>query len=147
MSIYKNFTSQEFENWVFEMDDKLDQFKKSLYGDIKTKMNYSISSLDFAERWLIDTYKTPDSVDALHRAITVDGFVKYIGEVFRKNLGGHWDMNFSNIADVATGPYITGFDNAGTIFKPFFEIKKLLEAKTGHHLKNRLLSMKKNSQE
>jgi len=143
MSIYKTFTSEEFENWVFEMDDKLEKFIKSLYGDIKTKMDYSVSSLDSAERWLIDTYKTPESIEALHRAITVDGFVKYIGEVYRKSLGGHWDMDFSNEAETATGPYLTEFDNAGTIIKPFIEIKKLLEIKSGNYLTSKLSGMKK----
>ncbi|MCW3090734.1 MAG: hypothetical protein JWP81_1803 [Ferruginibacter sp.] len=89
MSIYKTYTEDDFGYWVFEMDNKLASFIASLYGDIKTKLDYSINSLDDAERWLINTYKIPAAIEALHRAITVDGFCRYIGEVYRKNLGGY----------------------------------------------------------
>lgn len=142
MSIYQNFTEDDFGYWVFEMDDKLEAFIKSLYGDIKSKLDYSVDSLEHAENWLIKTYKTPEAVDALHRAITVDGFCRYIGEVFRKAIGGHWDMSFGNSGNEQIGPYITGFDSTGTTIAPYRLMKEALALHSGDHLKNYALQLK-----
>lgn len=141
MSIYKNYTESDFEYWVFEMDDKLESFIASLYGGIKTQLDYSVNSLEKTEQWLINTYKTPETIDALHRAITVDGFCRYIGEVFRKKIGGYWDMSFKNSSDEQSGPYITGFDDSGRIIAPYLLMKKLLELKSGVYLRNYFIQL------
>ena len=63
MTIYTGFTPDMFDHWVFEMSDKLEAFIASLYGDIKQRFDYSVSSLDAAEGWLIATYKVPEAID------------------------------------------------------------------------------------
>lgn len=140
MSIYNNFSEKDFEYWIFQMDDKLESFLSSLYGDIKTHLDYSIESLKNVEEWLINTYKTPEAVDAMHRAITVDGFCRYIGEVFRKKLGGHWDMSFQNESNVEAGPFLTGLNSGENKIYPYQLIKKALQGKSGNLLKTELES-------
>lgn len=135
MSIYNNFSEKDFEYWIFQMDDKLESFISSLYGDIKTHLNYSIESLKNVEEWLISTYKTPEAIDAMHRAITVDGFCRYIGEVFRKKLGGHWDMSFQNETNIEAGPFLTDFKSKDNRIYPYLLMKKALREKSGNFLK------------
>lgn len=141
MSIYNNFSEKDFEYWIFQMDDKLESFISSLYGDIKTHLDYSVASLNNVEEWLINTYKTPEAIDAMHRAITVDGFCRYIGEVFRKKLGGHWDMSFQNDSDVDAGPFLSGFKQNKNRIYPYGLMKKVLHEKSGNFLKNEILSL------
>ena len=141
MSIYNGFTEEDFGYWVFEMDDKLESFIASLYGDIKKHLDYSVDSLGKAEQWLINTYKTPDAIAAKHRAITVDGFCRYIGEVFRKELGGYWDMSFENTDSEQSGPFIAGSSPTGESIVPLELIKKALELRSGNFLKNHLSNL------
>jgi len=141
MSIYNNFSEKDFEYWIFQMDDKLESFISSLYGDIKTHLDYSVTSLNNVEEWLINTYKTPEAIDAMHRAITVDGFCRYIGEVFRKKLGGHWDMSFQKDSDVGAGPFLSGFKQNENRIYPYGLMKKALHEKSGNFLKNEILSL------
>jgi len=140
MSIYNNFSEKDFEYWIFQMDDKLESFISSLYGEIKTHLDYSTASLKKVEEWLINTYKTPQAIDAMHRAITVDGFSRYIGEVFRKKLGGHWDMSFQNEEDVDAGPFLTGFKSNEARIYPYLLMKKALEQKSGNFLETEVAS-------
>jgi len=141
MSIYNNFSEKDFEYWIFQMDDKLVSFISSLYGDIKTHLDYSIESLKNVEEWLINTYKTPEAIDAMHRAITVDGFCRYIGEVFRKKIGGHWDMLFQNESVIEAGPFLTGFQTNERRIHPYELMKKALQEKSGNFLKSQLQSI------
>jgi hypothetical protein len=129
LSIYAGFDQEQFERWVFDIDDKLESFRESVLA-LRERLDGSVASLDAVGEWLVNTYKTPEAVDALHRAITVDGFVRYIGEVHRKSLGGHWDMAFDGLPEEQPGPYLVGFDGAGTKLAPYALMKECLATRS-----------------
>jgi hypothetical protein len=138
MSIYNGFDQDQFEQWVFDIDDKLESFCDSVVA-LRGRLDYSVASLEDVGAWLLRTYKTPEAVEALHRAITVDGFVRYIGEVHRKVLGGGWDMQFDGAAQMEQpGPFVWGFDAVGTRVIPYALIKECLATQSTAPLRRHL---------
>jgi len=141
MSIYTKYKQADFEKWIFEMDDKLDSFINSIYGDVKHKFDFSIESLNVAESWLKEKYKTPEDLDKLHRAVAIDGFVRYVGEVFRKYARGFWDMDFDSEESIEAGPYVKIDKIENCRIYPYVELKKAISSFTDHHLMNKFLDL------
>lgn len=89
-------TQDDFQQWVFDMDDALDDFRQRVPADQRDKLDYSPASLDVAEKWILDTYPSVDAMLKPDQAQQVDGVARYIGETFRKALGGSWRINLED---------------------------------------------------
>lgn len=103
-------TQDEFEHWLFEMDDRLDELISFLPSEAASRMDFSADSLSVIEAWLLNEYSSP--VDLLKKSekTVLDMVARYVGETFRRNLGGTWRLELSNKQSVFYGlPVIEKF--------------------------------------
>jgi hypothetical protein len=89
-------TPDDFEVWVIHMDDALAEFFDRLPEDVRRDLDYSPRSLDVLERWLLEHYAGPKDLLVPAESRNLDGVARYIGETFRKNIGGHWTIDLDN---------------------------------------------------
>jgi hypothetical protein len=65
----------------------------------------------------------------------VDGLARYIGETFRRNLGGRWDINLKHKRNVYHGmPVVTELRGRSSPICPHFLSTTLLDRRTGTFL-------------
>ncbi len=100
---------QGFEYWLDYMDDALEEFFAYLPEDVTTKLDYSIESLDVLEAWLLERYPVFDAIRQETDPLILDGAARYIGETFRKWIGGQWMVDLKDNAYDGL-PYIADFD-------------------------------------
>lgn len=133
--MYSHFTLEEFNYWIFCMDEKLRDFIQSLPLQVSSHLNYSISSLVVLEKWFLKRYgDNPEKFQMLQQAIIVDGGCRYIGETFRKQIGGHWDVDLAESdEEKKLIPFIIGFKGKKR-FYPYIELKKAVYFKTGTYV-------------
>jgi double-stranded uracil-DNA glycosylase len=118
-----------FDSWVMEMDNTIGHFLATLSGDIRQKLDYSRESLDVIEDWILKTYPNRDALLAKNQRKIVDGAACYIGETFRKHLGGYWGVRYDSAN--RPEPVIEGFDKHGSIVSPDSLIATLVSKKRG----------------
>jgi hypothetical protein len=100
----------DFNYWVADMDDALARFFDTLPASLRSKLNYSPESLEALERWILARYPSIEAARAAEESRIIDGLARYVGETFRKNAGGHWDINLDNPkAAFFSVPILTGF--------------------------------------
>jgi hypothetical protein len=87
---------EDFQYWLFDMDDALERFFENLPNGLVMDLDFTLNSLDLLENWILNTYSSIAKIQAIEEASTVDGLVRYIGETFRKTLGGQWEIRFDD---------------------------------------------------
>jgi hypothetical protein len=85
----------KFEFWLMNMDDAIENFLQSVPADIASRLDFSDLSLDALEAFILETYPDIAAIKSPGEAKSVDGMARYVGEVFRKNLGGRWFIDYS----------------------------------------------------
>jgi hypothetical protein len=80
----------DFQYWLFYMDDALEEFFEMLPASVRERLDYSIDSLDVLEAWLLERYPNPEAAVETSETLPLDGAARYIGETFRKTIGGRW---------------------------------------------------------
>lgn len=93
-------TRDDFEHWLFEMDDHLEKFICVLPTDVSTKMDYSADSLSCLEGWLLTKYGSVDEILKESEKQMLDMAARYVGETLRRNLGGIWSIDLKNKKNV-----------------------------------------------
>ncbi len=75
------------------INSEIEYFLSNIPIELREKLDYSVDSLAFFEKWLLQQYK--HQVDFLEDADEqlVNGVVFYIGETYRKHVGGQWDFD------------------------------------------------------
>lgn len=76
---------EKFQKFIFEMDDVMEVFLAFAMSK-GFRLDYSISSLDDMEIFIDGLGDGAREGELLNRCS------RYVGEVFRKNLGGCWDL-------------------------------------------------------
>jgi len=112
---------EKFEQFVFEMDDVLEDFVSGA-RHAGFALDYSMESLDVFERYLAAVSKGSQDSETENRA------ARYLGEVFRKNIGGQWEL-------CAKGPnylffklpVIGGYSDRSTEFCPIEVLGNFLQ--------------------
>lgn len=137
-------TREQFEIWLADMDDALDRFFATLPPDLRSKLDYSPASLDALEAWILERYRDTKSILDRRESTVVDGLARYIGETFRKTIGGHWDIELDNPKDVYYGlPQLTGFGPRPTPECPSSLATAATSRRTGNYLSTILENMRK----
>ena len=77
-------TRDDFEHWLFEMDDRLEEFVSVLPTDISTKMDYSAESLSVLEGWLMTQDESVNDILKESEKPMLDMVTRYVGETLRK---------------------------------------------------------------
>ncbi len=84
---------ESFQYWLLDMDDSLEHFiSKFKKGSIM--LDYSITPLDPLEKLILATFRTVDEIEK-DRSL-YDEMACYVGETFRRTLGGAWKLDLEN---------------------------------------------------
>lgn len=86
----------QFEFWLMDMDDAIENFRRSIPAELASRLDFSDQSLKALEDFVLQTYPGVEAVTKPGEATTVDGMARYVGEVFRKHLGGRWFVDHSD---------------------------------------------------
>jgi hypothetical protein len=137
-------SEQDFEYWLFEMDDILERFLAILPRSVRSELDFSTSSLDTLEKWILDMYPDISEIQKPSEAFVLDGLARYVGETFRKELGGYWRIQFDNPKYAHHGlPELTGFSTRSTPICPQLLITASVDRRIGTYLSTVLNNSKK----
>ena len=89
-----SYTQEDFQEWIFFISDKMDKFTDTFAKDNHLILDYTLASLNDVERWILDNYS--EIKELLADKVTLDRLTIYIGETFRKYIGGKWFMDLKN---------------------------------------------------
>lgn len=124
-----------FEIWLMEMDESIRRFSDLLPEESRRTLDFSMNSMMCLESWLISRYERPVEVMRPTEAAVHDGAARYIGETFRKHLGGKWKIDFIDKKNVYFGvPQIVSMKGQVAQFSPHALVTTLLDRRRGDFL-------------
>jgi hypothetical protein len=89
-------TREDFESWLMAMDEFLGEFTEQQARTNQVQLDYSPESLRVVEQLILDKYPNTKAMLTSSEAVRVNGLACYIGETFRKALGGQWDVRLDD---------------------------------------------------
>lgn len=88
------YTQENFQEWLILIDFKMDFFTEEFAKEQNLTLDYSLESLDKLESWILANYD--DIKKLIDDEKMLDYLTVYIGETFRKHLGGKWYIDLKN---------------------------------------------------
>ena len=88
------YTQENFQDWIFFISDKMEYFTGEFAQENSLTLDYSIKSLDEIEGWILANFKHHNDLIAEKKLL--DHITIYIGETFRKHIGGKWYIDLEN---------------------------------------------------
>lgn len=88
------YTQENFQEWLILIDFKMDFFTEEFAKEQNLTLDYSLESLDKLEGWILANYD--DIKKLIDDGKMLDYLTVYIGETFRKHLGGKWYIDLKN---------------------------------------------------
>ena len=88
------YTQENFQDWIFFISDKMEYFTGEFAQENSLTLDYSIKSLDEIEGWILANFKHHNDLIAEKKLL--DYITIYIGETFRKHIGGKWYIDLEN---------------------------------------------------
>lgn len=88
------YTQENFQDWIFFISDKMEYFTGEFAQENGLTLDYSIKSLDEIEGWILANFKHHNDLIAEKKLL--DYITIYIGETFRKHIGGKWYIDLEN---------------------------------------------------
>jgi hypothetical protein len=138
--------NDKFEYWLMDMDDALIRFVDTLPTEIKAQIDFSPESLVVLEAWLLSKYSDTDKIMLMTESKVVDGAARYVGEVFRRCLGGKWVIDFKDKNNVFYGlPQLSGLPGQTVQICPLTLVTASTDRRTGKFLYTIYLNNKKNA--
>jgi hypothetical protein len=135
---------EDSENWLFEMDDALEQFLEGIAEPTHAQLDFSPASLDVLEAWVLERYATPQELMKADSKHVLDGFARYIGETYRKEIGGRWQIRLDDPKYAFFGlPELTGFGEKPTPISPHSLATAMTDRRSGTYLRTVLENARK----
>jgi hypothetical protein len=123
-----------FENWLAHMDDALEEFFARLPPALRVALDDTPPSLDALEAFLLGRYPDVEAIRADPEPY-LDGAARYVGEVFRRTIGGRWRMRDDDPSYVYAGlPELTFLPARDTPACPIRLVTTALHRRTGTFL-------------
>jgi hypothetical protein len=120
-----------FEHWLAHMDDALAEFFARLPPALKAALDFAPESLDRLEAFLLERYPNVQAIKADPEPY-LDGAARYVGEVFRRHIGGRWRMRMDDPKYVYAGlPELTFSASRDTPVCPITLVSASLDRRTG----------------
>lgn len=88
------YAQENFQEWLILIDFKMDFFTEEFAKEQNLTLDYSLESLDKLESWILANYD--DIKKLIDDEKMLDYLTVYIGETFRKHLGGKWYIDLKN---------------------------------------------------
>ncbi|MDI9881121.1 hypothetical protein [Flectobacillus longus] len=128
-------SKQELEDgyhwWITCIPDKIDRLEELLPKELYSTMDYTISSLDILEKFLLERFTIQDMINESELR---DCLACYLGVVYEKNISqARWYVELENEKDAFYGVPILRVPNKLT-FEPHSYITTLLDRKKGNLL-------------
>ena len=121
-----------FNEWVFVMDDILEVFHKELPASVAAQLDYSVASLNVLEKLILAKYAGTSEIVAGSEKDWLDRAARYVGETFRKNLGGYWSIILDDTENIYYNiPVITGYKDKPTPYCPLTLLTTAADRRTG----------------
>jgi hypothetical protein len=126
----------DFEHWLAGMDDVLESFFASQPAEIRQQLNFGPKSLDAVESIILQTYPDTDSMLKPDQGQFVNALACYIGETFRKILGGKWDIRLNDPKFAFAGlPILVGGVNQAVPRCPLTLATATADRRAGNYLR------------
>ncbi|WP_152249346.1 hypothetical protein [Xanthomonas maliensis] len=111
---------EKFQEFVFEMDDALEGLIAAAAAE-GISLDYSIDSINSLEVLIDFFYGKPDATRNITRCS------RYLGEIFRREIGGHWDLCQDDPRNIYYKlPVITNFSAIRADFCPIAIIENYI---------------------
>lgn len=137
-------TRENFEYWLADMDDALERFFWQVPDPIREKLDYSASSLDVLEQWLLERYPSTQAMLVPAESQILNGIARYVGETLRKTVGGRWNIQLDDPAYAFHGlPEITGFSERATPECPITLATAAADRRKGDYLRTIVEALKR----
>jgi len=132
-------TRDDFEEWLMGIDSRIDSLRATLPADVAGALDYSAGSLDALEEWLLSRYaSTSDVIDESEKEM-LDLLASYVGEAFRTNIGGIWNIDLEDERNVYFN--IPVLEQNGKWREcPFTVVTAAADRRTGHYMSGVLRS-------
>ena len=88
------YTQENFQEWIFFISDKMEYFTDEFAKEHNLTLNYSIKSLDDLEKWILSNFRHHN--DLIAKKELLDYLTIYIGQTFKKYIGGKWFIDLEN---------------------------------------------------
>jgi hypothetical protein len=135
---------ENFENWLFAMDEALENFFMELPVDLRSRLNFSPVSLDALEEWVLEKYPGTATMLRESEKKMVDGLARYIGETYRKVLGKVWEIRFDDPKQAYYGiPQLSDSNQSSTPICPHALATATADRRTGNFLSTVLKNSKR----
>ena len=86
----------QFQHWLMDMDDAIARFLATMPEADARKLDFSAESLKAIEAFALRAYASIDALKQPSESVAVDAMARYVGETFRRHLGGNWFIDFSD---------------------------------------------------
>ena len=139
-------SGERFEHWLADMDDALARFLDSLPEEVRARLDRSPQSLRVIEEWLLSRYPSTDATLPMSESQMIDGAARYVGEVFRKTLGGKWTIECKDKRNAFYGlPQLTGLPRQQAQLCPLTLVTASADRRTGKFLETVYRNNKENA--
>lgn len=126
---------EDFQYWLVDMDSALERFLESLPIEVRERLDFAPESLGALEGWIIERYPNTGAMLEPSESRVVDGLARYIGETFRKAIGGRWEIRLDDPKYVFHAiPQLTGFSETPTPVSPHSLATASADRRTGRFL-------------
>lgn len=134
-----SYTQEDFQEWIFFISDKMDKFTDTFSKDNHLILDYTLASLNDVERWILDNYS--EIKELLADKVTLDRLTIYIGETFRKYIGGKWFMDLKNKQNTYYSvPVLTDPSYRGVVYlTPMFFATASINRNKGNYISSILM--------
>jgi len=133
-----------FEFWLADMDDALARFLSELPAPLRSRLDFSPESLDALESWLLEGYASVDDLLKPEAKETVDGLARYVGETYRKTIGGKWEIRLDDPGYAYYSlPQLTSFGPRSTPIAPHSLVTASADRRTGNYWRTVLENTRK----
>ena len=132
-----------FEEWLMIHSDELEKLQKKL-GHLD--LDYTPESLLRVEAWVLENYSSPDEILKEEEKMTLDGLLRYVGEVFKIHLQGRWNIHQEDPEHLFYNLPVISFPGNIPDTSPLSLITASLDRKSGNFLYDSL-NRKKNYME
>jgi len=85
-----------FQEWLFVMDDILEEFIRDFYDQNDLMLDYCPNSLLILEKNILNTFANIEELKKEEHKQKYDALSRYLGETVRKNVGGKWKLDIEN---------------------------------------------------
>ncbi|WP_040309496.1 hypothetical protein [Asticcacaulis biprosthecium] len=126
----------QFEFWLMDMDDAIERFQKTVPQTNSTLLDFSPESLIAVEAFVLARYAKIEDTRPMTEAALLDGAARYVGQVFRKHLGGKWVIEFKDDKNAFYGlPQLAGMAGQRGQVSPLTLITASVDRRTGKFIR------------